>query len=57
MIFEIFMEFLLNFLCASLGAYLSDWFILKNNPPEHKTNLIVGIIVGAFFTFFYYFSK
>lgn len=57
MIFEILFNFLWYFLFATLGAYIPDWFIYKNNPPKHKLNLIIGIIIAALFTIFDYCSK
>lgn len=57
MIVGILFNFLWYFLFATLGAYIPDWFIYKNNPPKHKLNLIIGIIIAALFTIFDYCSK
>jgi len=50
----ILVEFLWYFLFATLGAYIGNW-LSDSDKFQHKTNLIIGFLVGLFMTFLYLF--
>lgn len=52
MIIYILGQFLWHFLFATLGAYIGNHFS-DSDKIKHKTNLIIGFLVGLFMTFFW----